>query len=206
MDRYGFDHAREHIENRQNAFMDGFRRQDAQEYDRVYVSLLDTNDMAELGGMVRRLRDDTLTLHFAHHVDAPAVAVKKDIELTYRQNEPRGLYLCSSREPVILFHVFYAVERLLNVLRLSNDPEIETLLLRRMTTLLNEFQPPKRHFAELCERTNRLMNDLSTVYHVAGEKMAYILNCTRQDPTQVTRLERWMALVVLFTSKRVKQE
>ena len=203
MERY-LDYSEHAIKNRQNAFMDVFRTQNVKEYDRMYVNLLDTADVKELAGMVKRLRNDAVTLHFYKNVDADAVALKNDIELSQRQNDPCGRYLCSSTEPVILFHVFYAVERLLAFVRLTNDAEIEALLLRRMTTLLTEFKPPNHHFAELCENTNRLRDGLlSTLHQVAGEKMAHILDRMTADLAEVHRLERWMALVALFTTKRV---
>ena len=203
MERY-LDYGEQVINNRQNAFMDVHRTQDVKEYDRMYVPLLDAADMNELAGMVRRLRDDAVTLHFYNNVDAGAVALKKDIELSQRQNNPCGRYLCSSTKPVILFHVFYAVERLLAFVRLTNDPEIEALLLRRMTTLLTEFKRPNHHFAALCEHTSRLKDGLSSTLHqVSAEKMAHILDRMRVDLAEVHRLEQWMALVALFTAKRV---
>jgi len=203
MERY-HDYSEHAIKNRQNAFMDVYRTQNVKEYDRMYVPLLEANDVKELAGMVKRLRNDAVTLHFYKNVDADAVALKNDIELSHRQNDPCGMYLCSSTEPVILFHVFYAVERLLAFVRLTNDSEIEALLLRRMTTLLTDFKPPNHHFAELCENTNRLRDGLlNTLHQVAGEKMVHILNRMTADLAEVHRLERWKALVVLFTAKRV---
>jgi len=58
------DFREESIYNRQNAEFDLHRRQYAHDYDQLYVVLFDAADMAELGGMVRRLRVDALTLHF----------------------------------------------------------------------------------------------------------------------------------------------
>jgi len=136
-----------------------------------------------------------------HHVDSSAVALKREVEFSRGGDKPKGLYLCSTATE-IRFHVFYAIERILELARLTNDAEIETLLLRRLTTLLTEFKPPSCKAEALSERTRLWMDGLSCLNYVAGEKIKHILGRMIEDPTEVQRLERWTALVVLFANKR----
>jgi len=44
------------------------------------------------------------------------------------------------------------------------------------------------------------------LYDVVGEKVAFLLPCTREDPKQVHRLERWMALASYFVEKRTEKK
>jgi len=126
-------------DNCHNAYKDYCRANKSPEYDKVYVQLLDAADVIELGGMVRRLRDDAVTLHFFHKINAPPSALKDDVEASKIQNRnPLGLYLYWSPDE-IRFHAVYAIERLLNFCRLTHDEEIETLVLRRIMHLLNEY-------------------------------------------------------------------
>jgi len=126
-------------DHRHNAYKDYCRANKSIECDKVCIPLLDPADVADLGGMVCRLRDDAVTLHFFHKISAPPSAWRDDVEASKIPHfNPLGLYLYWSSDE-IRFHAVYAIERLLDFCRLTHDEEIERLVLRRVMYLLNEY-------------------------------------------------------------------
>jgi len=200
-----YGHGEYERDNRQNAYRDPWRADFASQYDALYVPLFDPADLAELGGMVRRLRKDDLTLHFANHVEAPNETLKDAIEREHkRTDELSGFYYMERDMPDIRFHAIYVLERMLDLMRLTDDAGIEAFLLRRMTDLLNKYKPPS--CLVLRERTSTLFEQCQgSLFELASKKFTHILSCMMQDATQLQRLQSWMALVGLFVAKRAEK-